>query len=192
LPLCCSEVYCHGELLKTVQLKSPFPDSKTFVDMKMKFSVKETLHQFQLMMNSTSQEPTPRDVELFLNQTFDPAGSEFEDWDPSDWKPQPKFLEKIIDPDFKEWGEQLNDLWKLLGRKIKDDVRLHPEQYSIIYVPNPVIVPGGRFREFYYWDSFWIVRGLLISEMYDTVSSIITKNVEKLGWPTLFYAVVPT
>lgn len=163
-------MYCHGELLKTVQLKSPFPDSKTFVDMKMKFSVKETLHQFQLMMNSTSQDPTPRDVELFLNKTFDPAGSEFEDWDPSDWKPQPKFLEKIIDPDFREWGEQLNDLWKLLGRKIKEDVRVHPEQYSIIYVPNPVIVPGGRFREFYYWDSFWIVRGLLISEMYDTVS----------------------
>lgn len=38
---------------------------------------------------------------------------------------------------------------------------------------NGVIVPGGRFLEFYYWDSFWIVRGLLHSEMYDTVKGML-------------------
>lgn len=52
---------------------------------------------------------------------------------------------------------------------MKEDVKLNPQQYSIIHVPNPVIVPGGRFREFYYWDSYWIVKGLLLSEMYGTV-----------------------
>lgn len=45
--------------------------------------------------------------------------------------------------------------------------------YSIIHVPHPVIVPGGRFREFYYWDSYWIIRGLLYSEMYDTVKGML-------------------
>lgn len=30
---------------------------------------------------------------------------------------------------------------------------MHPELHSILYVPNPFIVPGGRFREFYYWFS---------------------------------------
>lgn len=38
---------------------------------------------------------------------------------------------------------------------------------------NGVIVPGGRFLEFYYWDSFWILRGLLQSEMYSTVKGIL-------------------
>lgn len=45
--------------------------------------------------------------------------------------------------------------------------------YSIIPVPNPVIVPGGRFLEFYYWDSYWIVRGLLYSEMHQTVKGML-------------------
>jgi alpha,alpha-trehalase len=27
-------------------------------------------------------------------------------------------------------------------------------------------VPGGRYREIYYWDTFWILEGLLKSELY--------------------------
>lgn len=30
---CNSTLYCHGEILKAIQLASPFSDSKTFVDM---------------------------------------------------------------------------------------------------------------------------------------------------------------
>lgn len=48
-----------------------------------------------------------------------------------------------------------------------------PELYSIIHVKNPVIVPGGRFREFYYWDSYWIIRGLLYSEMTKTAKGML-------------------
>lgn len=33
---------------------------------------------------------------------------------------------------------------------------------------------GGRFREFYYWDSFWIVKGLLLSEMRNTVRGMLS------------------
>lgn len=40
-------------------------------------------------------------------------------------------------------------------------------------MPNPVIVPGGRFREFYYWDSYWIIRGLLYSEMDQTAKGML-------------------
>lgn len=38
---------------------------------------------------------------------------------------------------------------------------------------NGVIVPGGRFLEFYYWDSFWIIKGLLYSEMSGTVKGML-------------------
>ena len=34
---------------------------------------------------------------------------------------------------------------------------------------NPFMVPGGRFREMYYWDTYWTVLGLLQSEMTQTV-----------------------
>lgn len=54
-----------------------------------------------------------------------------------------------------------------------DDVAKNPEHYSIIHVEHPIIIPGGRFREFYYWDSYWIIRGLLFSEMYDTARGML-------------------
>jgi alpha,alpha-trehalase len=31
-----------------------------------------------------------------------------------------------------------------------------------------MVVPGGRFRESYYWDSYWIIRGLLVCNMTTT------------------------
>ena len=43
-----------------------------------------------------------------------------------------------------------------------------------------MIVPGGRFRESYYWDSFWIIRGLLVSEMEETASQVIDNLLEAM------------
>jgi alpha,alpha-trehalase len=40
---------------------------------------------------------------------------------------------------------------------------------------EPFIVPGGRFREAYYSDSYWIVKGLIVSDMIETAKSI-TRN----------------
>ncbi|KAG8239747.1 hypothetical protein J437_LFUL017388 [Ladona fulva] len=173
LPTCPSNVYCHGRLLDTVQMASIYPDSKTFVDMKMKYSPEEVLKRFELFMNSTNSKPSNVEVKQFVNDTFEPPGSEFEDWEPTDWKPNPKFLDNIKDPALRDWGSKLHDRWKELGRKVKKEVAENPDLYSIIYVPNPVIVPGGRFKEFYYWDSYWIIRGLLLSEMYETVKGML-------------------
>nr|ACV20872.1 membrane-bound trehalase [Nilaparvata lugens] len=172
-PTCQSDIYCHGPLIHTVQMASIFPDSKTFVDMKMKYSRNETLRRFSNMMKKTDNAPSRHEVEIFVNETFGPAGSEFVDYEPEDWIQKPAFLEKVLNPDLRQWGSQLNLLWKFLGRKMKDDVKVNPEKYSIIYVPHPVIVPGGRFREFYYWDSYWIIRGLLYSQMYSTARGMI-------------------
>lgn len=154
-------------------MASIYPDSKTFVDMKMRQPPEKTLVLFREFMNRTDDAPTRAQIEKFVNETFEPAGSEFTDFDPRDWIPQPKFLKKVRDPQLRKFGQDLNHIWKLLGRKMKDDVRINSELYSIIYVENPVIVPGGRFREFYYWDSYWIVKGLLHSEMYSTVKGML-------------------
>lgn len=100
-------------------------------------------------------------------------GKEFRDWMPDDWISNPAFLNNINDPDLKQWGVDLNNIWKELGRQMTDDVHKNPQLYSIIPIMNPVIVPGGRFREFYYWDSYWIIRGLLYSEMVHTVRGML-------------------
>jgi alpha,alpha-trehalase len=31
-----------------------------------------------------------------------------------------------------------------------------------------MLVPGGRFRESYYWDTYWIILGLIASDMLNT------------------------
>lgn len=40
-------------------------------------------------------------------------------------------------------------IWFFL--QIRPSVKDQPELYSQIYTPHPVVVPGGRFRELYYW-----------------------------------------
>lgn len=151
-----------------------YEDSKTFVDMKMKYSPNETMQLFhEFMKNFTEKKPDRVEVEIFVNKYFEPAGQEFEDWSPTDWIPHPKFVDNIKDVEFKEWVIKLNAIWKILGRKMKDEVKNNKDLFSIIWVPNPVIVPGGRFREYYYWDSYWIVQGLLLSEMYDTTKGLL-------------------
>ncbi|XP_035721598.1 trehalase-like isoform X3 [Vespa mandarinia] len=184
-PITRNNIYCHGELLHRVQMSSIYSDSKTFVDMKMKHSPEKTLALFHEFMNRTDETPTKHEIENFVNDTFDPAGSEFEDWNPTDWTANPRYLQKINDPELRKFGYDLNQIWKMLGRKMKDDVKMNEDRYSIIYVPNPVIVPGGRFREFYYWDSYWIIKGLLLSDMYETAKGMLTNFVmivDKIGF----------
>lgn len=33
---------------------------------------------------------------------------------------------------------------------------------GLLYLPNPYVVPGGQFNEMYGWDSYFIIRGLLL------------------------------
>jgi alpha,alpha-trehalase len=51
----------------------------------------------------------------------------------------------------------LHTLWNVLTRQ--------PDQAagSLIPFPHPYIVPGGRFREIYYWDSYFTMLGLKVS-----------------------------
>lgn len=42
-----------------------------------------------------------------------------------------------------------------------------PEAYttSAIRLEHPFVIAGGRFREQYYWDSFFVIEGLLAANM---------------------------
>ncbi|ERL85426.1 hypothetical protein D910_02846 [Dendroctonus ponderosae] len=94
-------------------------------------------------------------------------------WTPADFTNSPAILQKINDKEVLQFAKNLIDIWPSLGRKISSDVYLNPDQHSILEVPNGFIVPGGRFRELYYWDSYWIIKGLLLSDMYATVRGML-------------------
>lgn len=172
LPSC--EIYCRGELLHTVQMAHLFKDSKTFVDMKLKKPPSETIEIFKNFMQSKNNAPNVTDIQNFVNDNFEDRGKEFVSWTPDDWHENPRFVNLIRNENLKKFANDLNGIWKILGRKMIDDVYEHPELYSIIPVPNPVIVPGGRFIEFYYWDSYWVIRGLLYSQMHHTARGMLS------------------
>lgn len=152
-----------------------YNDSKTFVDMKLKQSPEITLKLFdEFIAKFNGGQPTKYELQDWVEKNFDERGQEFENWIPNDFTKNPEILNKINDKQLRAFAQELNGIWLDLGRKMKKDVADNPELYSIIYVENPVIVPGGRFLEFYYWDSYWIIRGLLLSEMI-TVSFPIQK-----------------
>lgn len=58
----------------------------------------------------------------------------------------------------REWARAMHGLWANLAKRVVDDVGVHPDRHSLLPRKHPVVVPGGRFRESYYWDTFWTVR----------------------------------
>lgn len=165
-------IYCSGKLLEAVNILSIYKDSKTFVDMPMKKTPKETLDAYsQRFGNKTAIEIKRDELIAFLNEYFTEPGTELEECEPSDWIPNPPKLMKITDETTRKFALDLHAIWKELCRKIKPTAG--GIQSSLINLPYEFIVPGGRFREFYYWDAYWIVKGLVISEMLNTTKSML-------------------
>jgi len=53
-----SNIYCYGDLLKTVQLAHLQEDSKYFVDMSLKFPPEAVYTNFEKLMEDTNNDPT--------------------------------------------------------------------------------------------------------------------------------------
>lgn len=49
-PVCDSGIYCYGPLLDTIQMAHIYPDSKTFVDKKLKFSPGKIIKKFDELL----------------------------------------------------------------------------------------------------------------------------------------------
>ncbi|XP_036114530.1 trehalase [Molossus molossus] len=172
-PPCESQIYCHGELLHQVQMAKLYPDDKQFVDMSLTSAPGQVLQHFHELASTHNHSIPRRQLQAFLQEHFRAVGQELQPWTPEDWKDSPRFLQKISDPKLRVWAEQLHQLWKKLGKKVKPEFLQHPERSSLIYSQHPFVVPGGRFLEFYYWDSYWVMEGLLLSEMPQTVKGML-------------------
>lgn len=64
----------------------------------------------------------------------------------------------------------IDQLWTALTR---DADAADVQHGSLIPLPHPYVVPGGRFREIYYWDSYFTMQGLVASGRIDLVESMI-------------------
>ncbi|KAI1776516.1 glycoside hydrolase family 37 protein [Hypoxylon cercidicola] len=155
---CDSPLYCQGEVLKQIELAQPFSDSKTFVDLPTKAPLDEVLAAFDKLAK-----PLSNNTELneFLSTYFGEAGSELAQVPQDDLETDPVFLNNIKDPVIKQYVEKVINIWPDLTRTYVGASNCTGCVNSFIPVNRTFVVAGGRFRESYYWDSFWIIEGLL-------------------------------
>ncbi|KAL7071716.1 hypothetical protein ACQ4LE_009150 [Meloidogyne hapla] len=170
-------IYCAGKLLEAVNYHQLLEenDSKEFVDRPLKRNASIVIEEFdKLFGENVSVHEIPRqNLSKFLEENFDHAGGELKECTPEDWTPVPAELERIKDDTLRSWAMELNSIWRDLCRVIPEEIKDTRDRHSLIYVKNPFIIPGGRFREFYYWDAYWIIKGLIVSGMTTSVRMMI-------------------
>ena len=120
-------------------------------------------------------------MKLFIEQNFYPAGFDLKAVTPADWKPSPPLIDAIGDEALKAWIKELNLKWILLIKEFDHNLICKEFATSAFPLGNPFVVPGGRFREFYYWDTYWIVKRLLACGMHQTVKGIIENFIEMIN-----------
>ena len=64
----------------------------------------------------------------------------------------------------------LYGLWDSLTRPAD---KIKKNRGSKIPLPHPYVVPGGRFDEIYYWDSYFTMLGLKVSGKVDLIASMV-------------------
>ena len=65
--------------------------------------------------------------------------------------------------------DHIRALWPVLTRT-PDSVRAYS---TLLPLPKSYVVPGGRFREVYYWDSYFTMQGLVVTGRTDLVRSML-------------------
>lgn len=181
---CDSPIYCYGDLLREIELARPFEDSKTFVDLPTIRPLDEVLVAFQNLSR-----PIQNNTELndFLSEYFGEAGSELEEVPMSELTTDPDFLENVNSSTIVEFTRQVIDIWPDLTRRYVGAGNCSDCVTSFIPINRTFVVAGGRFREPYYWDSFWVIEGLLRTKgTFTQIAENIIENfldlVEDIGF----------
>lgn len=81
----------------------------------------------------------------------------------------PKEGEKYVPPEGQSLREHIDGLWPVLTRSTENTEKWD----SLLPLPEPYVVPGGRFREVYYWDSYFTMLGLAESGHWDKVADMV-------------------
>eukprot|EP00877_Chromochloris_zofingiensis_P005742 jgi/Chrzof1/15169/Cz09g30050.t1 len=165
-------------LLLAIQDARIYNDSKTAVDLVLNQSVADTAAAYN---SELANNATPQAVQAFVNAYLAPAGSDLVECVPTDWvELPPDFLPNLNESSnapnassLRDFGLRVHALWNLLCKTQVEDVHDNPERHSLLSLPEQFIVPGDRFRETYYWDSYWVIRGLIVSKMVPSAKFLV-------------------
>jgi alpha,alpha-trehalase len=139
----------YGALFDTVQMARIFPDGKTFADCTPKYAPEEIMRKFESARNQSGF-----DLRQFVLDNFDP--------------PVPHSTNFKSDMSRDVTGH-IMALWPVLTRQADTAGRTG----TLLPLPNPYVVPGGRFGEIYYWDSYFTMLGLQVSNQHDLIGNMV-------------------
>ncbi|KAL7417412.1 Six-hairpin glycosidase-like protein [Mrakia frigida] len=181
---CPTGSYCAGDLLQTVELAQIFPDSKTFPDKPTKFSYNETLAAFQAA-KASGNNLTVGELEDFVNTYFTAEGTELVavQIDASFNASATPFLQTVEDPVVRGWIVEVMGYWSELIRETNTSALCGANNdcdSSLIPLNHTVVVPGGRYREGYYWDSLLIIEGLLHSGLAEYARDMLDNFMDQI------------
>jgi len=148
-----------NSLFEDVQMRRIFPDGKTFVDCLPKYAIEEINAKYLRQKNQPGF-----DLEKFVLENFE--------------LPLPHSNGYRSDS-CKTVEENIETLWAVLTRQPGKS------EGTLVALPNPYIVPGGRFGEIYYWDSYFTLLGLQASGNYTMIENMVNNFaylIETLGY----------
>lgn len=150
-----------GALFEDIQLSRIFPDSKTFVDSIPRIPPHEIKKRYD-----NSKNKSDFDLEKFVLEHFS-IPQVHESSQQTTEGAQPKLsLEQYI-----------KNLWSNLMRTPDPQI----PGSTLIPLKHNYIVPGGRFREIYYWDSYFTSRGLILSGKQNTIIDLCENFIDQIN-----------
>lgn len=140
------EIY--GELFHDVQTARVYEDGKKFVDMVPKRRARELRREYEM-----ARRDPDFNIEEFINRHF-------YEFDPRRSEP--------YSPDADTTTRQhVSFLWDELRRRNRKN------RGSLFAVPYEYMVPGGRFSEQFYWDTYFIMLGLAADEDWRSIAGMM-------------------
>lgn len=133
----CSPADRYQELFVEVQRTGVFTDSKTFVDCAPMSEPADILRAYR-----REQTASAFDLSAFVRRHF---------------RPQPHAAARLSPGAHQSLVAHIEGLWDELTRH----PMMHPQRGSLLQLAHPYVVPGGRFVEMYYWDSYFTMLGLI-------------------------------
>ncbi|KVR86742.1 alpha,alpha-trehalase TreA [Burkholderia vietnamiensis] len=137
----------YGDLFVAVQTAQIYPDQKTLVD-------------------ATPNTDPATIVQLYQQQKSQPGFSLKEFVDQYFTAPPQG---GVTPPANLTLRQHIDWLWPQLTRTTTSV----PPYSSLVPMPKPYVVPGGRFREGYYWDTYFTMLGLQVSGREDLVDDML-------------------
>lgn len=138
-----------GQLFADVQKQKIYGDGKVFVDLIPKKRIKSIQQEYLLLKDDPHF-----NLHEFISRHFYELSS----------KQPRKVFETNTDLTV---TEHISRLWIQLERRNRID------RGSLIALPYAYVVPGGRFDEQFYWDSYFIMLGLAVDEKWDMIEGMI-------------------